>query len=167
MGAAMKRLGTVDLDTGELIDGTVALHTPKRQNGFVEGWIAMGLEALRDVAKAVAKGELQRNDLVVFSMLAGSVSYENHVATPQAELAAELGMCASHFSRSVANLMRFGAIEQGPKIGRVKTYRLSPAYGWRGSAKNHRDAMRKHLRTTVERSAQRKLKAIEGGQSCE
>ncbi|EIT2341618.1 hypothetical protein L1O22_004870, partial [Salmonella enterica] len=43
------------------------------------------------------------------------------------------------------NLIEFGIILEGPKIGRSKTYRLNPQFGWKGTVSNHKKALKNGL----------------------
>ena len=166
MAGSRDVLKTLNTATGELMDGLSVYIPPKQRNGF-QGWLAMNQEALKDLARAVVDGRLHGRDRAVLDMLAANVGYENTIAVPQAVLAAELGMDRGNFNRSMKRLLEFGAIDKGGKIGRVNCYRLSPAYGWRGSAKNHRAAMSNKLAKSIESSSERKFEAIQGGRSCE
>jgi hypothetical protein len=132
-----KRLGQVDLDTGELLDeGFVAYVAPKRRNGFQkDGWIAMTQKAsaLETLANADLGDEARR----VFLILLAHLEHENFILTPQTEMAAKLKMEKANFSRAMRRLETEGVILRGPKIGRMASFKLNPEYGWKGSAKNH------------------------------
>lgn len=73
----------------------------------------------------------------VLMCLIGHVEYENHIMTPQAEMAQRIGMKRSNFNKAVKSLVDLGVIEKGPKIGRMVSLKLNPDFGWKGSAKNH------------------------------
>lgn len=129
-----KRLVQVDAFTGEIEDGFVAYVAPKRRNGFVNGWVAMSQQkALIELARADLGDEARR----VLFVLLGHVEYENFIVVPQARMAEEIGLPKSNFSRAVTRLVNEGIIERGPKVGRMVSLRLNPAYGWKGTAKNH------------------------------
>lgn len=129
-----KRLVQVDAFTGEIEDGFVAYVAPKRRNGFVNGWVAMSQQkALIELAKADLGDEARR----VLFVLLGHVEYENFIVVPQAAMASEIGLPKSNFSRAVSRLVAEGIIERGPKVGRMVSLRLNPAYGWKGTARNH------------------------------
>lgn len=129
-----KRLVQVDAFTGEIEDGFVAYVAPKRRNGFVNGWVAMSQQkALIELARADLGDEARR----VLFVLLGHVEYENFIVVPQARMAEEIGLPKSNFSRAVSRLVDEGVIERGPKVGRMVSLRLNPAYGWKGTAKNH------------------------------
>jgi hypothetical protein len=47
-----------------------------------------------------------------------------------------------HVNRSIKRLVTLGALLESPKIGRSRTYKLNPVYGWKGSGKEHQKALR-------------------------
>jgi hypothetical protein len=154
-----ERLQQTNLRTGEVLeDGFIAYIAPKRKNGFHKrGWVAMTQD---EQILALAKSpRLQGQDFRVFFILVGHLELENYILTPQTEMANELGMPPSHFSRSVSRLIEEGVILKGPKIGRVCSYKLNPEYGWKGSAKKHVEALDEHRKA---RQARMKKAGITG-----
>jgi predicted transcriptional regulator len=152
-----KDISFVDQTTGEILnDGDyVAMIVPvKRHNGFSKGWVAMSQEA---ILKASAElNSLQ--DHKVFLTLLGMLDFENLIQVAQADIAEKLNMRKPHVSRSIKNLKELGILLEGPKIGRSKTYRLNPTYGWKGSAKNHNQALKDMMN-------QRNISVIDGGKA--
>lgn len=136
---AQKRMYQVDAETGELQQGFMAYVAPKRVNGFGRRWLAMAQDDF--VLQLARVGGLPGDALRVFLALVTHLDYENFVLTPQSEIAAKIGMKPSHFSRGLAALVAEGVVEKGPKIGRMVSLRMSPAYVWKGSASNHRKAL--------------------------
>lgn len=144
---AQKRMVQVDTETGELIeDGFIAYVAPKRQNGF-ERWIAMSQEMLINVIKLqeVAKDGLTATDLRVYFALLSQLDYENLLVVNQSELAEKIGMNRHNFSKGVRKLVDKGILLKGPRIGVSRSFRLNPTYGWKGSASNHKKAIKQHL----------------------
>lgn len=141
---AQKRMFQVDAETGELQQGFMAYVAPKRANGFKGGWTAM---AQGDVAFELARvGGLPGDSLRVFLALVGHLDYENFIVTPQAEMAARIGMAPSHFNRGLKALIDGGFVEKGPKIGRLVSLKLSPAVAWKGTAANHKRALEERMK---------------------
>jgi len=142
-GADMtRRVEQVDTETGEVLGGFVAVIQPKRKNGFGDGWIAMSQTAMT----AIRKAGLQGRDYEVLFALLEVLDFENLIQVSQVEMAAELGMQKTHLSRSIKRLLEIGILLEGPKIGRSKTFRLNPSFGWKGSAKGHTDALKERMR---------------------
>lgn len=138
----MKRIEQIDQETGEVLGGVLAWIQPKRKNGFGEGWFAMSQSALR----ALREGGLQGRDYEVLFALLEVLDFENLIQVNQGAIAESLNMKPPHLSRSIKRLMEIGALIEGPKIGRSKTYRLNPNLGWKGSAKNHQSALKERMR---------------------
>ena len=64
------------------------------------------------------------------------LDYENLIQVNQAEVS----------NRSIKKLIELGVILEGVKIGISRSYRLNPNFGWKGSAKGHREALHEHLK---------------------
>jgi DNA-binding transcriptional ArsR family regulator len=131
-----------DKRTGEKLDGLPTLCRSRQWNGFGDRWLAMSMDAALEIA---LDERIQGQDLRVFLVLLSKLDYENWLRVCQADLAAALGMHKGHVSRSIKRLLDAEILLEGPKVGTSKTYRLNPAYGWRGSAKKHREALRDRL----------------------
>jgi hypothetical protein len=153
---AQKRVGSVDLDTGEILEYSLVAIQRKIPNGFTGGWMAMALEAL----DMLATSDLRGDDLRVLLSLLGRLDFENLIQIEQTAIAERLKMQKQHVSRSIKRLIVIGCLLEGPKIGRSRTYRLNPAYGWRGSAKNHHEALR-----TADKAKAAGLSVVKGGQA--
>lgn len=137
-----KRLQQIDSETGEIIDGFVAYVVPKRKNGFGQGWLAMA----QNGAEILAQSNLSGNDFKVLMKLLSVLDYENLIQVSQAEIARELNMHRQHVQRSIKRLLDMGIVLEGVKIGISRSYRLNPNFGWKGSAKGHREALTDHLK---------------------
>lgn len=137
-----KRLQQIDSETGEIIDGFVAYVVPKRKNGFGQGWLAMA----QNGAEILAQSNLSGNDFKVLMKLLSVLDYENLIQVSQAEIARELNMHRQHVQRSIKRLLDLGIVLEGVKIGISRSYRLNPNFGWKGSAKGHREALHDHLK---------------------
>ena len=82
---------------------------------------------------------------VLFSLLE-VLDYENLIQVNQAEIARDLGMQRQNVQRSIKRLMELGVILEGVKIGVSRSYRAQSSFGWKGSAKGHREALHEHLK---------------------
>ena len=74
------------------------------------------------------------------------LDYENLIQVNQAEVAEQVGMNRHHVNRSIKKLIELGVVLEGVKIGISRSYRLNPNFGWKGSAKGHREALHEHLK---------------------
>lgn len=138
---AQLRVRQVDMQTGEVLEGFAAVVFPRQHNGFGRRWFAMSQDAL-SVLMQVRSAQDHR---VLFALLT-RLDFENLLVVSQADIAAELDMRPQHVGRSVKRLVELGALLEGPRIGVHRSYRLNPAFGWKGSAKNHQKALRDRMR---------------------
>lgn len=137
-----RRLVQVDQETGEVLDGAyVAVVFPKRRNGFGGGWFAMAQEAVK-----VLKGVKRVDDFRVLMAMLERLDFDNLIQVSQADVAGELEMDRAQVNRAVKRLVELGALLEGPKIGTSRSYRLNPSFGWKGSARNHQEALQRRMR---------------------
>ena len=87
----------------------------------------------------------QRHEGYGKAMLA-RLDYENLIQVNQAEVSEQVGMNHHNVNRSIKKLIELGVILEGVKIGISRSYRLNPNFGWKGSAKGHREALHEHLK---------------------
>lgn len=134
-----KNFRQIDEDTGEILDGFTAVLQPKRRNGFNQGWMAMSL-----YAPAVLKQVKRVEDFRVFFALLECLDFENLILISQAEIAEDLNMKRQSVNQAIKRLIELGAIIEGPKVSRSRSYKLNPEFGWKGSASNHMKALKEH-----------------------
>lgn len=133
-----RNVGNFDRTTGEIIDDGVLALVPRRKiNGFGEGWFAMNQGAL----KAFRESNLTGRDYDVLFAILEILDFDNYIQLCQEDICEELKMKPSNVNRSVKRLVTIGALIEGPKISRSRTYRLNPNFGWKGSARSHRIAL--------------------------
>ena len=156
-----KRIGQVDLRTGEVLDGFVAYVAPRRINGFGERWLAMAQSA----ALIFAKSDLGLGELRVLFMLLAKLDFENLLVLNQSEIARELGMQRQNVQRAIKRLMEMGALLEGPKAGQSRSYQLNPSFGWKGSARNHVQALDEYRNNRQKKPGNMKL--LKGGKADE
>jgi biotin operon repressor len=152
---AEKRVGSVDMDTGEILDYSLVAIQHKIPNGFAGGWVAMAQGAM----EMLAASDLRGDDLRVLLLLMARLDFENLISLEQTAIADKLGMHKQSVNRSIKRLVGIGCLLEGPKIGRSRTYKLNPAYGWKGSGKEHQKALR-----TSEKAKAAGLSVVKGGQ---
>ncbi|EJY0535616.1 hypothetical protein OE853_004837 [Salmonella enterica] len=135
----MRRVTQVDAETGVELGGFVAVIRPKQKSSF-ERHFTMNQAALKIIAT-----ELNHEQTKVLMMLLADLDYENYIQVAQIDIAESLTMKKSAVSRAIRHLLEFGIILEGPKIGRSKTYRLNPQFGWKGTVSNHKKALKNGL----------------------
>ena len=140
-----RHMQQIDHQTGEVVEGFVAYVVPKRKNGFQKGWMAMAQEAMM----MLAQSNLTGNDMKVMWAMLARLDYENLIQVNQAEVSEQVGMNRHNVNRSIKKLIELGVILEGVKIGISRSYRLNPNFGWKGSAKGHREALHEHLKVIM------------------
>lgn len=137
--AGTGRITQIDESTGEIIGGFVAVIRPKQKSSF-ERHFTMNQAALEIIAT-----ELSHEQTRVLMILLSELDYENYIQVAQVDIGEKLKMQKTNVSRAMKNLMQMDVILEGPKIGRSKTYRLNPQFGWKGTVSNHKKALRQGL----------------------
>ena len=150
----LRKLTSVDQDTGEVLDGLIVYCGVKR-NPYAKGWVMNSQESLEIIAKDKdLTGEAHR----VLWYLLSRLDFENWIQVTQREIADELGLKKQNASRSILLLESKRIILRGPKIGRSYAFRLNPYFGWKGKVRNlddyrqkendreNREFLRKHTR---------------------
>ncbi len=128
MPGKKRKIGTVDLDTGEVLEG-VSVFCHKKRNPYPEGWVMNSQFAAVFVAKdKEIKGETHR----VLWYLLGVLSWENWIVIPTVHIAKELEIKRPQVSRAMSLLEKKGIIIRGEKVGRYYAFRLNPEFGWKG-----------------------------------
>lgn len=152
-----RRIEQVDALTGEVLEGAALVLTyPKRQNGFQQkGWIAMSQGAFERLVNA----DITKTGFRVLVFLLSRLDFENHISVSQADIARQLGIDRSNVHKAMAELVAEGVMLEGPRIGMHRTYRLSAAYGWKGSFANHHKALSNELKGRMDKARMSVAKA--------
>ncbi len=129
-----KKMGVVDRETGEILDGSIVAFFPrKRKNGFKNGWFSMSI----DGNKAVLDANLTGAEYRVWNVLMLNVGYGNAINVTQADVAKVLGMHKQHVNKAFRKLVSSDLIRVYKKVGPVNLYQFNPEYLWRGSGDDH------------------------------
>ncbi len=131
---ARRHIQSIDSITGELLPGNLVYVPMKRHNGFGKGWCAIGQEAATLIAQ---NKDLGMEGYRVLWALVGQLDFNNLLVVNQAQLAKTLEMPRQNVARSIKRLITADIIIQGPRMGLLRTYRLNPHYGWKGTAQSH------------------------------
>lgn len=140
---ATANIAQVDLQTGEMLDGTIVLIPKKKKIEFHDGWLAMSQPAMQAFAQ-IKSLEAQR---VLWALLA-RLDYENYILVNQSEIAQELNLKPSNLSRAMKYLADQQILIAGPKVGRSSTFRFNPSMGWKGSSVNHSKALNERMKAS-------------------
>lgn len=157
------RVGNFDIETGEIIEGVLALHKTK-SNPYNNGWLVMSQEPLKMIAE---DKEIKGEALRIFIYIAGILDFENWIYIPQKEIGNALDINKQQVSRSIKKLVEKEIILKGKKQGHSFTYRLNPYFGWKGQTINldkyreERDQQRiKDLKNKIDKKRQRKIELL-------
>jgi biotin operon repressor len=139
---------SVDVETGEVLPGCL-IYIPRRPR-HLERFFMGFQDAFASLAK---DDELTLEPKNVLLYLFGQLSFENYLHVSQKDIADALGIHKANVSKAMKLLASKGIILDGPKVGRMKTYRLSPDLGWKGRV------------ASMEQYRRDQLRVIDGGKS--
>lgn len=128
-----RKLATIDLETGEILDGTLAYVGPRIKSPYSGGFFMTNQFALEEIAK---DKELVGETLRVFLYVCSRLDFENYIQIPQMEISKDLQIDKSNVSKSMSLLESKGILLRGPRVGKVYVWRLNPHYGWKGKVRN-------------------------------
>jgi hypothetical protein len=140
MGLARRRLGTIDLDTGEIMEELLVASPKKRR---LDGEFVM---ATQDGFLRLAKEkDLTGQDYKVLLIYLSNLDFENFLQISQSWIATDLEIPKQRIYESTKKLVEKGILIKGLKVGKHQTYRLNAFYGWKGKAdKKYWDECEKH-----------------------
>ena len=141
-----RQLGTIDLQTGEVLDGIPIFFGAKVQ--WREEFFMQIQEKLETIAK---DKELSGRPRRVLDYMMSKLSWENWIHVQQKEIAEQLELNKADVSKAISLLIRKGIILKAriPDNKRLSAYKLNSYYGWKGKVKNlagYRMQEEKHLR---------------------
>lgn len=76
----------------------------------------------------------------------GQMDFENWVMIEQTTIAAKFDMHRQHVNRAIKELLTRGYLEQGPKLGRINSYKVDLQLVWKGKAINRQNEIAKKWR---------------------
>ena len=140
---ALRRLGGVDLEAGEVLQGVPVWVGPKIRSPYGTRFYMSSQDALEAIAK---DPEMTGQALRVFLYLCSRLDFENYIQIPQMEIVEELGIPKARVSKAIALLETKQILLRGPKVGRSSVFRLNPNFGWKGKVSSLHKARADHLR---------------------
>lgn len=129
---ASKRLGMIDLDTGEVFEDGVPVWVQAKVR-WREDFVMTFQDAVLQISE---DRDMTQQMLRVWLHMLARISFENWVTIPQIEMAKRLGMQKADVSRAIKSLIEKGLVLRGPKIGRTSAYKLNSHYAWKGKTSN-------------------------------
>ena len=129
----MKKLSLVDTSTGEILEGVpVIVGRSKRPTLYGNRWLQMAQDPLLALA---TDRELWGRPRAVLDYLLGILDFENFVEVHHQTIADTLSLHRPDVTKAISLLVKKGILIKGPSVGRSSSYRLNPAYGWKGDNK--------------------------------
>ena len=141
--------GYVNGDTGEVLEDYIPMLVSKKKTHFVgmygDNWMIISQQAFQTAAK---DPDLTLEPKNVLMYLFGKLDFENFIQVPQVQIAKELNLHKQAVNRAIRLLEKKEILVVGPKVGKSKTWRLNPNYGFKGNPKGkvNRDPKTGHLR---------------------
>lgn len=114
---------------GKLKGHLAFIETAKERQPFVKLYQTGTATALAKDRRANA------TTLRVYLALLDHINYENTIAVSQRTLADALGIHRAHIAKALQQLTTLGVIERGEKAATLNSYRLNPAYAWKGDTR--------------------------------
>lgn len=132
-----RRVGLVDLDTGEVLEDGLPLYVPRKVR-FEEAYLLVMQRALLELSLDRGAGlEAWR----VLGYMLGTAQYENWVKVNQTEMGSALGMKRQNVGRALKALVEKGFLEKAEaRINGHHIYRVNKTVAWKGKGKNWQKA---------------------------
>lgn len=128
-----RRVGAIDLDTGEMLDGNL-VAVPPRINPYTEGFCLISQEGL---AKLLSL-KPSKHQLSIFLSLVSLSGWGNEIDTSTKQLARRAQIAASHVSAAIAWLESNGVIRRLGRYGNELAYKfeINPDLLWKGKIRH-------------------------------
>ena len=111
-------------DEGEIY----VLSRRKRKSNFGKGWAAMFPDAIGNMSEM----GLTKTEWDVWACMIRYLDYDNWIRFKQKDVAERLHLHRQHVSRAIKRLIALNIVQEGPMMGRSKSYRLNPYIGHKG-----------------------------------
>lgn len=118
---------------------TMAVILRRGRNGFGKRWFAMAQDPLAELARNGNEVGFQATRVLLLMMAA--MKFENEIVLSNSQAAKELGMTPSNVSRATRKLVDMKILEEGPKLGALRSFRMSPSFAWKGKGVEHGKAL--------------------------
>jgi predicted transcriptional regulator len=113
---------------------------PEYERHFEGTYVRLFQHALDVVAMDKA---ISGEGLRIWMKLLAALEDENYMQLQQSTIAEQMGLQKTNVSRAFRQLMEAGYLEEGPKSGRAKSYRVNPELAWKGSGPEYTETMAK------------------------
>ena len=137
----IRNLIVTDKNTGEVLD-RLPVYCPKKDKSLFSdvGFLGVSLNA----AKVLSDYKIGETGFRVLLRIVSETGMDNKININQSDLAKQMGLARSNFNRSLKQLIELEIILEDKKEGKSKAYCLNPKYAWRGSTRNHVEALEEY-----------------------
>lgn len=97
-------------------------------------------------AFGILSENLEGEEFRVLIQIMIHMNENNLIQIQQADIAKELEIKPPQVSKAIKRLRELEVILEEPRIGKNKTYRFNPAFGWKGETSSHNEALRKRMK---------------------
>lgn len=124
-----RKIGAIDIHTGEVLDGVPVLIPSRQPSPYGERWMQLHQEPLIEIA---CDKEITLQHHRVLMYLNAILDFDNWIYTQPTEIGRALGIHRSNVRAVLRLLEKKQIIIPGPRVGNAPTYRLNPLFGWKG-----------------------------------
>ena len=150
-----RNFATIDLDTGEIVEG-VPVYTPRQHKVGFQMWLAVSNEAWQVLLARKFDG----NTLRVWMALLMNCDWHNKVTASQREMADQISMDAANFSRYLNKLVDAGLVVKTNEDGRRQKLAISIYHVWKGKAVEHKAAVDEDMKQARKRARSSPFPAV-------
>lgn len=123
------------------------------------GWCMIFQQAVG--ALGIDKSITARSKEILLYII-GQMDFENWVMIEQTMIAEKFEMHKQHVNRAIKELLKRGYLEQGPKLGRINSYKVDLQLVWKGKAINRQNEIAKKWKEESKKDGKPKAKAKTG-----
>ena len=145
VASVRKNFATIDLDTGEIVDG-VPVYIPQKHKVGFKMWLAISNEAWQVILDKKFDG----NTIRVWMALLMNCTWHNKIEASQREMADQIGMDSANFSRYLNKLVDAGLVVKTNEDGRRQKLAISIYHVWKGKASEHKDAVNQDFKSRMQ-----------------
>ena len=136
---------TLVSEQDEVQNQAVFLHVPKKRDlaEGLGGWFIVWQE---EILLLAGDKRLNFTDLRVVMVLQAKLDFDNWIRLSLSDISKPIGVARQNVSVSMKKLLDLNVVLPGPSVKNIRTYRLNPAVGWKGTMQQAATERRKALR---------------------
>lgn len=136
--------GSLETSSGRKLDPEKQIALIMDRNRVkLGGWCMIFQQAVE--ALSIDKSISSRSKEILFYIIS-QMDFENWVMMEQTSIAEKFEMQKQNVNRCIKELLTRGYLEQGPKLGRINSYKVNLQLVWKGKAINRQNEIAKKWR---------------------